>query len=503
MHKISIKYFILFSVILSLIAIGGYYIIGYSVHFESKRFVYQLYFVRIIIIIYILLGLITLLQNKNNIFQPIYNAVPLSLLRIVFFGIFSIGGIIRYHQLKEHFYQMSVYANTQNLPDALSRALWSCLPVSTPILNIALIILTGSAILAFIGFQTKLSTFLFSISAFYLFGIVNLTGKINHNHDLFWIPFLLTFSGCGDIFSIDALIKKRANKNLNGHIPNKRYTLAVFSFWIMLGICYFFPGFWKIWSCGLDWALTENIQFQMYYKWSTLTNYSPLIRIDRFPLIYKLGGLFTIWFEISFIFLLSFKRTRIVAIISGIIFHFFTYATMNIFFMFFVILYLVFINYSKIIPLLNRKKQNFVVNNPKPNHLKTAPILLFIGFIVYGILKIDSWPYSCYPRFDNIVSPFKYSITVEHCSNSKNCYELSKNPVRKKYSAERLAHLENEIIKNDNSPTKPLNQLNQIYMSCFNDINTGYLCFYLIQQSIHPDSPEVKQKKRISCHEIN
>ena len=48
------------------------------------------------------------------------------------------------------------------------------------------------------------------------------------------------------------------------------YGLPVRVIWLLFGVLYFFPGFWKYWRSGLDWAFTDNMKYPLYWNWQGL-----------------------------------------------------------------------------------------------------------------------------------------------------------------------------------------------------------------------------------------
>jgi len=88
-----------------------------------------------------------------------------------------------------------------------------------------------------------------------------------------------------------------------------------------MGLVFFFPGFWKLRTSGLNWVFSENLKFHLYEKWLQFSGWTPVFRIDRYPFLYQLAALGTVVFEISFIFLVLSQRLRILAVLGGIVFH--------------------------------------------------------------------------------------------------------------------------------------------------------------------------------------
>ena len=81
-----------------------------------------------------------------------------------------------------------------------------------------------------------------------------------------------------------------------------------------MGVIYFFPGFWKFFESGFDWAFSDNLPNTMHQKWAELGDWRPLLRIDHYPLVYQIMGVGTLVFEMGFVFLILFRRTRVAGI---------------------------------------------------------------------------------------------------------------------------------------------------------------------------------------------
>lgn len=183
-----------------------------------------------------------------------------------------------------------------------------------------------------IGLFTRTSALLTVIFGLYALGIPQFYGKVNHYHFLLWFPAILAASRSGDVFSCDAVFAawKRADQGVVDPPGRAReYALPLRFVWLLMGVIYLFPGIWKL-SSGVEWALSENLKFHMYSKWFELGGWTPFFRVDQYPLLYKLGAVGAIVFEISFIFLILFPRMRIVAAVGGLVFHNVTWIFMRI-----------------------------------------------------------------------------------------------------------------------------------------------------------------------------
>ncbi len=175
-----------------------------------------------------------------------------------------------------------------------------------------------------IGLFTRTSVLLTLMFGFYVLGIPQFFGKISHYHHLIWFLAILAVSRCGDVFSCDAIWAawKRADHDVTDPPgPSRIYALPLRFVWLLIGVIYFFPGFWKLGWAGFDWALSDNLKFRLYKTWLEVGNWTPFFRMDHYPLLYKMAAIGTIIFEISFIFLIFFPRLRILAALGGLALH--------------------------------------------------------------------------------------------------------------------------------------------------------------------------------------
>src|SRR3989442_9968884 len=84
------------------------------------------------------------------------------------------------------------------------------------------------------------------------------------------------------------------------------YALPLRFVWLLMGVIYFSAGFWKIWTGGYQWAWSDNPRNIMYNKWMELSGWVPVFRVDHYPMLYKVSGVCTLVFELSFILLIFF-----------------------------------------------------------------------------------------------------------------------------------------------------------------------------------------------------
>jgi len=221
--------------------------------------------------------------------------------------------------------------------------------------------------MALIGFFTRFSSLMSVFLGLYVLGIPQFFGKVNHEHFLLWFAMLIGVSRSGDFLSFDAVIRawKRADKGITaGPGLSKSYSLPLRFVWILIGIAYFFPGFWKVWNGGFYWGLSDNMKYQLYSIWIFQSDWNPLFRIDQYPFLYRLAGVGTILFELSFIVLIFIPLLRPLAVIGGISFHFMIKLFMRINFWTLQVCYVAFFDWNKIFLRCGRwiyKKDMFIL----------------------------------------------------------------------------------------------------------------------------------------------
>ena len=208
-----------------------------------------------------------------------------------------------------------------------------------------------------VGLFTRLSAFLATVLGVYVIGLPHFFGKVSHNHHLLWFPAILSASRSADVFSLDALLLawKRAEHGVTAP-PNasRLYALPLRFIWLLFGVIYFFPGFWKFWDSGLDWVLSENIKYIVFKKQVKAPEWEPDFKIYKYSLLYKPGALMTLIFEMGFVFLIFLPRGPLAALIGGVTFHKMTELTLGIPFRKLRQCYIVFVDWHALFILIGR-----------------------------------------------------------------------------------------------------------------------------------------------------
>lgn len=463
------KGLVLFLLGLIVLWISGYYLIDFITSDEWTRYLRQLYFSRFTLIIALLFLIAASLPHlKNFISDSKKTATDLSIFRILFFGFFAVGILFNPSAISDQIVPFLHLPNSAQV--ALPFMGWypKVVPINETLVSFALILFYISIFTSLFGFKTRWSIVIFTISLFYLFAIPNLYGKVNHNHHLIWFPAILAFSPCADRFSLDALFRRRSNKVI--HHSQKHYSLPFLLIWTLIGLIYFFPGFWKMWTNGLDWILTDNVRNHMYTKWFQLgewESWTPIFRIDHYPILYKASGFYTVIFELAFIPLILNKATRKLAIILGIGFHIGTLIFMNIFFLLLVWSYLSFVNWNRI-PFLKEKgnMSSLKRSDRSFSMVKWIGIMLIFSCIIFGFGKWSSWPFSVYPLFDSIVESETQQLVFKGETASGESVKLNKAPLYLEYSSPRYWEMEHAILESSEQnklDTALLNHFVSIY----------------------------------------
>ena len=169
--------------------LGGYYLIDFITPDEWTRYVRQLYFSRFTLILALLLVIAASIPHlKNFISDTKKTATDLAIFRILFFGFFAIGLIFNPSSVSD---QVMPFLD---LPDSAQVKMpfmgWypKVVPINELLVSIALVLFYLSIFTSLLGFKTRWSIIIFTITLFYLFAIPNLYGKVNHNHHLIWFP---------------------------------------------------------------------------------------------------------------------------------------------------------------------------------------------------------------------------------------------------------------------------------------------------------------------------
>src|SRR6185503_19451812 len=120
-------------------------------------------------------------------------------------------------------------------------------PINPTLAGAASLVFIVACVGAILGLFTRTSAIVAVVTGLYVLGIPQFYGKIDHYHHLLWFGAILAASRCGDALSIDAIRAgwKRADRgDIEPPAAARAYHLPIALILVLLGLVYFFPGFW-------------------------------------------------------------------------------------------------------------------------------------------------------------------------------------------------------------------------------------------------------------------
>jgi len=231
------------------------------------------------------------------------------------------------------------------------------MPIDASVASGALLVFRIACAAAILGCLTRVSAALAVVAGAWALAVPQLYGKVNHDHHVLWFALLLAASPCADVLAVDAVVaaRRRADRGVvDPPGPARAYALPIRIIWVLLGLVYFFPGFWKLWTTGFAWISADNLRNQMFLKWREFDGWTPPLRIDGMPLLLLLSALGTVAFELSFIALVLSSRLRALAALGGLVFHNFCGLLLGIPFWSLQISYTALVDWARVLPGFGR-----------------------------------------------------------------------------------------------------------------------------------------------------
>ncbi len=389
-----------------------------------------------------------LVKHKEQFLLNETSPYTLSVFRIVFYGFVSIGFVAPLYlfDIKTLSFPWAEIPIAQRISPPFMNWYVSNVPVNNQSVIVSVKLIAVSAFCCMVGFKHRFFSVVFLLTTFYINGFPNFFGKINHNHYIIWFAAILCFSPCADAFSIDSVVRNL--KNQKGIRRPQDYGISVYLISILVGIIYFFPGFHKVWTSGLQWAFSDNLKNQLFVKALEFGHNSPLYYTPFFDLLLQWTAMFTIFFELSFIFLITTPLYKTVAIITGFVFHLAVFFLMQINFVYLLLCYVIFINWDVFFKRLQLTSSSAIlVTSSYSRSLVLVGLILVFLNTTAGFFKINSWPISCFPTFENIVG--NTAAVLEYKINQKE--NIDKSRLRKTYGESTLRQWENDLIASHNN----------------------------------------------------
>ncbi len=264
-------------------------------------------------------------------------------------------------------------------------------------------------IVVMVGFLTRFTVPILTFVSFFVLLGPQLVGKMNHYHHIWLALLFLNFTTSGDSLSVDALIRKLRGKPFDHHRYDQKYGRPFVYVWIVMGAVYFFPGFWKFAASGFAWAFSDNVQLKILAKIYE-TGQQPVIPLYNYPVLCKIGGLATLFFEISFPFAMVFPKLRLLYGFGGIGFHESNRRITQIGFTSIEFLYPSFIDWSA---LVKRKWGEVKTSRYLAPRWQTVTGVFTVAMLwVAGFVAVESWPWAVYPTFAPLEQHFVNSIEM-------------------------------------------------------------------------------------------
>lgn len=426
-------------------------------------------------------------KRAKEFFNTSVSSIKVDVLRIVFFGYLlyiNFPGIVDDLLSKPNASPFTIPGWPKWLIDFIT---------ISPVYELLGIAFTVFCIGAFIGLLTRKMVLGAAITGLFVMGIPQFFGKIDHYHFFWHIILILSFAKPGVSLSVDSYLKNKSFKHVEYFKVN---SLAIQFIMILIGLVYFFPGFWKIVFSGSEWIFSENLKYKMYSNWIVRDGWMPFFRIDHYPFLYQSAALFTILIELGFIFSLFFKRITPFFVVGALLFHLSVFLFMKISFLGLVIIFVIFIDWERI---LNLTPKEFINTPKKYTHLLCIGIFVVGLNIFTGFTLINSWPFSVYPTFASIEGSDTPSILIQEVDVNDNVTKEIIPLLDRKYIDEFLtqSRLNGFINQTLNSTTKKqegIKVLRGIYKDSYSGKTPDSLLkVYEIRLSTDPDLSNQKK----------
>ncbi len=274
---------------------------------------------------------------------------------------------------------------------------------------------------ALVGYKTRLSLLGLVLLGAPLLGSAQLVAPVVHNMHLFWFLLLLMTAPCAATWSLDALLAKEHVK------PEPRDRNALFFARLLLALCYFFPGLWKLLGAPGVWASSSFLVPLFHSKWYEF-DFIPLLRVDQYPLLLQALGWGVVLLEVGFPFLILHRRLRWIALIGGLSFHLGSAQLLGIRFMPLWLCYGTLVDWPRVLDWLHDQRRDVPSSEnpkrtkwwtkldlPRPTLSPTTFVgsLLVAGVVLFGGRgQTQAWPFACYPTFHHPVGHFLPDIEL-------------------------------------------------------------------------------------------
>ncbi len=296
------------------------------------------------------------------------------------------------------------------------------MPIRADLAIVVELVTAFAALLAIVGVRARPALVIMTLGTFYLGAIAQMTGQVWHDMHLLWLAAILAASPCDHTLAVDARTRPIGAVAL-------AYARPLFVARLLLAAVYFFPGFHKLHTSGLAWALSDNLQNQLYWKWAE-HGVVPTFRIDHHPWLLHAGGLGVLAFELGAPALFLVPRLRVWGAMLGVLFHLGTQAIFLIPFLSLWGCYVMLLDMRPIerrVARWTRAKSGSESGSESESASASASesesgsesgsasesesasavgvgVAVLVGVVVQGARgQMQSYPFACYPTFEHCV----------------------------------------------------------------------------------------------------
>lgn len=377
----------------------------------------------------------------------------------------------------------------------------ACLPFDPDTAVAAARALQVICVCGMLGLCSRSAALAAAILGFYVFGIPQCYGKVNHYHHVIWFLVLLSVSRCGDALSVDALLRRRTGvpflNRLIGPAPSTEYGFPLRVAWLLFGVVYFFPGFWKLWACGVEWGFAENLSLHMYHKWASLGDWRPVFRIDQHPWMVTLSGIGTLIFELGFWLAVFSRRTRAVVAVSGLAFHNMTNLFMGIAFWNLQALYVAFVPWDRLFHRVANSADGDIRHKVPRTAAVVGAMLLCINITMGWAHAYSFWPVACYPTFDAFSSEVRSEYQLREVRGGIAEVVVPLGRVTRSISPERLEGMFRHVASAPEESRTVVEHALTCALSRFVSHDATEIRVYTITRDVRPDAEHRSLSERL------
>jgi len=206
------------------------------------------------------------------------------------------------------------------------------------------VVLVLSLVLSTAGFLTVISTKTSFLLVLFYQGLLRSFGHFNHDEMLaVYYLAVLAFTPCGDAFSIDSRIKKKAR-------PAFAYAYPILLMQLLMAWTYFSSALIKLRVAGVKYLSTDNLPvLAIFHSLDNLhdTHFKLAFWLPQLKAYLPLAVAFVLIWELLFPLAVFWRRWRWWILGFGITFHLATLFFMNIFFPHQLAMYLIFVDWDR------------------------------------------------------------------------------------------------------------------------------------------------------------